>query len=142
MDTLEYYAQITGLRINNSKTKLIWIGSKKHSKEVFHDVRRNLDWGSTHFNLLGIDFSTKLNDIVRVNYGNVIPKKDALLNQWKRRLLTPFGRVTVLKTLIIPKLNHLFIALPNQSVEVLKIYPRNSFILYGVVKMTESNEML
>ena len=80
----------------------------------------SLDWGSTHFNLLGIDFSTNLNDIVRVNYGNVIPKIDALLNQWKRRLLTPIGRVTVLKTLIIPKLNHLFIALPNPSVEVLR----------------------
>ena len=33
LETLEYYAQISVLRINNSKTKLIWIGSKKHSKE-------------------------------------------------------------------------------------------------------------
>ena len=127
LETLEYYAQISGLRINNSKTKLIWIGSKKHSKEVFHDVRWSLDWGSTHFNLLGIDFSTNLNDIVRVNYGNVIPKIDALLHQWKRRLLTPIGRVTVLKTLIIPKLNHLFIALPNPSVEVLRNLSKKFF---------------
>ena len=35
LETLEYYAQISGLRINNSKTKMIWIGSKKHSEVVY-----------------------------------------------------------------------------------------------------------
>ena len=100
--------------------------TEPNSKKL--DLKQDLNvWGSTHFNLLGIDFSTNLNDIVRVNYGNVIPKIDALLNQWKRRLLTPIGRVTVLKTLIIPKLNHLFIALPNPSVEVLRNLSKKFF---------------
>ena len=33
LETLEYYAQISGLRINNSKTKIIWIGSKSTAKK-------------------------------------------------------------------------------------------------------------
>ena len=127
LETLEYYAQISGLRINNSKTKIIWLGSKKHSKEVYHDVRWKLDWGSTEFNLLGIDFSVELDEIVIINYNNIIPKILALLKQWKRRILTPIGRVTVLKTLIIPKLNHLFIALPNPSIDTLKSLTKDFF---------------
>lgn len=39
----------------------------------------------------------------------------ALIQQWKRRILTPFGRVTVVKTSLLPKLNHHFISLPNRE---------------------------
>ena len=38
-----------------------------------------------------------------------------MVQQWKRRILTPIGRVTVAKTLILHKLNHLFISLPNSK---------------------------
>jgi hypothetical protein len=37
----------------------------------------------------------------------------------EHRILTPIGRITVAKTLIIPKLNHLFISLPNPSQETI-----------------------
>ena len=35
------------------------------------------------------------------------------LKNWKMRFLTPFGKVTILKTIIIPKFNHVFISIPN-----------------------------
>ena len=40
---------------------------------MYHDVRWKLDWGSTEFNLLGIDFSVELDEIVNINYNNIIP---------------------------------------------------------------------
>jgi hypothetical protein len=43
----------------------------------------------------------------------------ALIQQWKRRIFTPIGRVTVTKTLNIPKFNHLFISLPNPSPKII-----------------------
>jgi hypothetical protein len=43
----------------------------------------------------------------------------ALIEQWKRRILTPIGRTTVIKTLLIPKLNHLFISLPTPKKETI-----------------------
>ena len=55
-----------------------------------------------------------------MNYKTTIPKIFALLKQWNRRRLTPIGRVTVLKTLVIPKLNHIFIAIPNPNSYVLR----------------------
>ena len=52
LDTIDFFSKFSGLKINTSKTKIIWIGSKKFSDEVFHHSRWKLDWGCTDFNLL------------------------------------------------------------------------------------------
>ena len=49
LDTLDFFSKFSGLKINCSKTKIIWIGSKKFSSQVFHHSRWKLDWGSTTF---------------------------------------------------------------------------------------------
>lgn len=113
LETLELFSKISGLQINSSKTKIVWFGSKKFSSEVFHHSRWKLDWGATEFVLLGIHFSVDLEKIPDLNYDIQIPKIIALIQQWERRILTPIGRITVLKSLIVPKLNHLLISLPN-----------------------------
>ena len=47
-------------------------------------------------------------------------EKDLLI-QWSKRILTPFGRITVVKSLaIIAKMNHLFLALPNPPEKVIQ----------------------
>ena len=35
------------------------------------------------------------------------------ITYWKRRKLTPFGRITVVKMILIPILKHLLISLPS-----------------------------
>jgi len=113
LNILEYFSTISGLKVNSSKTKIVWIGSKKFSKEVYHHVRWTLDWGFSRFNLLGVEFSVNLREMVDINYKKYIPKIKSLIQQWNRRVISPMGKITVLKTLIIPVLNHLFITLPN-----------------------------
>ena len=113
LSTLECFSKFSGLKINNNKTKIVWIGSKKISKDVYHHVRWKFDWDCTSFNLLGIDFNINLEEMVDYNFGKYIPKIKSTLLQWSRRNITPLGKITVLKTLIIPILNHLFIALPT-----------------------------
>ena len=108
------------LNVNSSKTEVIWIGSKKYSAEVFHHVKWNLDWGAVRFSLLGIEFSVELNEMIQINFDKEILKIEALLKQWKNRILTPLGRITILKSLIIPKLNHLFLSLPNPDTIIIK----------------------
>ena len=56
-----------------------------------------------------------------MDYGTQIPKVIALIQQWRRRFLTPIGRITVIKTLLIPKLNHLFISIPNPKKEIISL---------------------
>ena len=43
-----------------------------------------------------------------------------LFKQWNKRNLTTIGKITVVKSLILPVLNHLFIVLPNPSIEIIK----------------------
>jgi hypothetical protein len=50
-----------------------------------------------------------------------------MLQHWKRRILTPIGRVTVVKTLVIPKLNHLFLSLPSPSKETITTLNKDIF---------------
>ena len=42
LQELDFFTNILGLKINLSKTKMIWMGSKHFSKEVFHNSRWSL----------------------------------------------------------------------------------------------------
>ena len=53
VNIFEICRSYSGLKMNTNNMKVTWIGRKKHSKDKLQ-VPVNLDWGTTHFNLLGI----------------------------------------------------------------------------------------
>ena len=59
--------------MNTTKTKVIWIGDKKHSSEKL-PVSYKLEWGTDRFNLLGVLFSVDLEDIPALNYSLYLEK--------------------------------------------------------------------
>ena len=69
---------------------------------------------------MGITFNVDLNKINNINYKEKINNIKKLIKLWKRRYLTPLGKITIIKTLLLPILNHLFIALPNPEEHILK----------------------
>ena len=112
------FAKISGLKININKTQVIWIGSKKFSEEqLLPDLQ--LDWGKFRFTLLGIEFSTNLHEIPKINFDKKIIKLKALIKTWSRRNITPIGRIHIIKSLLISQFNHLFIALPTPDEKTL-----------------------
>ena len=70
--------------------------------------------------VLGVKVSTNINEIVDNNIESKMPAIYRDLEQWKRRNLTPIGKICIIKTLLLSKLVHLFIALPNPSMQRLK----------------------
>lgn len=109
---------ISGLKINLSKTQLVWIGSKKYSTEkLCHEM--NFHW-TTQFKLLGIQFDVDLANIPKLNYDKKLVKIKEIINQWNKRHTTPIGRITLIKSLIISQMNHLFISLPTPSNKFIK----------------------
>ena len=114
LNTLEILSSISGLEVNKDKTKLIWIGSKIKSKSRV-DVNAEMLWGENEFTLLGIIFSTDLNNISKIKFEKVLFKTKAELNSWKYRILSPIGKITVLKTLILLKIIHLFSLIPTPN---------------------------
>lgn len=118
INILRLFANISGLKINNSKTRAVWIGSRKFCGETFNH-RYKLDWKQTDFTILGIKFSCNLDKMIKLNFEDKMKQIEHELKQWSKRILTPFGRITILKTLIISKFNHLFISLPNPPEELI-----------------------
>ena len=45
-----------------------------------------------------------------LNFDPLIIKTRELLGKWKKRLLTPLGKITILQSLTLPKFNHLFMS--------------------------------
>ena len=118
MSVLELFARYSGLNLNYTKTKAIWIGSKKFSKDVYHH-RIKLDWTQENFTLLGIKFTLNLNDIVNINYKDKITQISNEIKIWNKRNLTPVGKITIIKSLF---LSNLIICLPPYQIRTRSYY--------------------
>ena len=68
---------------------------------------------SNSFTLLDIEFNTDLKQMIKNNYESKVQIIKNTLNSYKKRNLSILGKVTVLKTIIIPKLVYLMKVLPS-----------------------------
>ena len=116
--TIRKFAVMSGLRMNNEKTQIIFIGSLKNSN-IRYMRDENFIWNPGTWKILGILFSTNTEMIVGINYQNKLEDIRRILNRWKKRKLTPFGKITIIKSLAVSKLTHLFLNLPDPSREFL-----------------------
>lgn len=117
---LDNFAVSSGLTINKQKTKAIWIGKHKNRKDKLY-VQEDLEWVfGGYFTYLGIDFSQDLEGMVKRNYEEKIKLMKSQISLWLKRSLTVLGRITVVKSLLISKLNYLFLSLPNPPYNVMK----------------------
>lgn len=76
---------------------------------------------------MGINFSVNLEDMIDINHISVMEKIDKLLTRWNSRNLTPICKITFIKTLIVPKINHLILTLPNPTLEFIRSFERKHF---------------
>ena len=111
-NTLEIFGSISGLKVNTEKTQIAWIGKKKHSKHKININNCSLEAISS-FKLLGILFSVNLDDCLKMNFVQKMIEIKELICKWNKRYLTPLGKITIVKTFLLAKLNHLFTSLPN-----------------------------
>lgn len=86
-----------------------------------------INWDSTFFNLPVIELSVYLEKMTSINCDKLLQKALSLIQQQRRKILTPIGGITVVKSLTIPKLNHLFIPLPNPKQDVISSLIRSLF---------------
>lgn len=126
LNTLNQFYHMSGLKINIEKTRAIWIGALSNSHtRLCCDV--NLDWSQDSFKVLGVNFSSNVNDIWDLNYHEVLNKVENICKQWTKRKLTLIGRITIIKSLALAKFTHLFLALPNPPGELIKQIERLFF---------------
>ena len=57
---------------------------------------------------------------MQINYEKAIEAVKQELYSWKHRFITVFGKITVIKTMCLPKLNHIVTVMPNPNKTYLK----------------------
>ena len=110
------FQEWSGLKINLDKTYLAIFG-KIHKKPKFVD-KLKIKW-RTEFKLLGIYFDVTLSKM-QVNYERAVNVVKKELYSWKHRFLSVFGKITVIKTMCLPKLNHIVSVVPNPNLTYLQ----------------------
>ena len=127
IEILNTFEAASGLSLNKHKTKVMWIGRYKERKDSLC-TEENLDWVfDGYFKYLGIDFSGDLHDMVDHNFYTQILHINSQMTLWLKRSLTVFGRIIVVKSLLVSKLNYLFLSLPNPSDEIMKLLQKSFF---------------
>ena len=109
---LDYFGEISGLKLNAEKTNNVWLGNKRNS-----DIRwlphLDMNWNPPKFKILGLWFTCNLEKMEKLNTYDKYLETKVLFNCWAKRSTTPIGKVVVLKSLILSKLIYLRIMLPN-----------------------------
>ena len=117
VNNLTNFYKLSGLKISVTKTKAVWFGSRSNSGEVLcPDL--NLKWVAK-FTLLGIEFDSSLEEM-KTNFSEKIEKMEKVFSNWSYRHLSPFGKVTVIKSLGLSKLSHIALVMPTPTKDMIK----------------------
>ena len=141
LNVLKKFYSMSGLKINVEKTRAIWIGSLSHSnRQLCREYK--LDWSQGALKILGVTFSVEVFDIWDVNTEQIYNSIESICKNWSKRKLTLFGRITIIKSLALAKFIHLFLALPNPPVELIKKLEFFFINFFGTLAKIELKEVL
>lgn len=106
-DTLNEFARVSGCKVNMSKSEAIHIGSLKGSDfKPFQG--EGLLWKENTFKTLGVHFSLNTKALYELNFVPKLTQIQQILNCWRSRSLSLIGKITVIKSLLLPQLLYLF----------------------------------
>ena len=100
LEQLELFGRVSGLKINTSKTKALWLGCTKDCTEKPFGFK----WSEKSVLALGIHFSYDKKISNKLNFYDKLDKLKDCLYAWKKRKLTLLGRNNIVKTLGLSKL--------------------------------------
>ena len=100
LNLLNDFNACSGLEINTSKTEAMWLGQWKERT----DTPFGFKWPKEPISALGIFFSYNQASADSLNFGEKIKILEKTLKIWKRRNLTLYGRINIVKTLGLSKL--------------------------------------
>ena len=116
LEILGDFEGISGLKINLSKCKAVWIGKNRFDNNTLCEDLK-LIW-TNEFRLLGIDFDSDLAKMDN-NFRHKMEEIKKLYNSWLYRHLTPYGKITIIRSMALSKLSHIVLVCPHIAPGVL-----------------------
>ena len=106
---LDRFEQLSGLKVNYTKTEAMWIGSCRDNTET----PLSLKWCKT-VKALGVHFSYNSKESLQKNFYDKISDIKKQIHLWSWRGLSLLGKVyvSIIKSLLLPKLIYIFSILP------------------------------
>ena len=116
---MDQFSNFSGLKPNYEKTCCIKLGTLKEINLDFTTTYNKI-WSQDPFSFLGITFTVDISNIIEINYRDKINAIRKMVNMWSKRNISTIDRITVVKSLMVPKLTHLYMSLPNPNVDLMK----------------------
>lgn len=100
---IEKFGAYSGLKLNTHKTEIMWIGHSKLRNDSIGDIKC-----SSKIKALGVIFSNdhEVNNIA--NWEKPLETVKQAVYNWSKRHLTFYGKITVIKSILLPKFVFLF----------------------------------
>ena len=113
VETLKKFSTLSGLEINKAKTQTMIIGSEVHKGQTADTIFEKVQ----QVEVLGVIITGDLEGM-NVNIERKLAKMEKIMKSWSYRTLSPFGRNTVVKSLVLPQITMLASLLPcmNKSI--------------------------
>ena len=99
LSLLQDFSIISGLKLNKSKTEVFPININSNLDESI-----GISCKKDNFKTLGVWFCSDELEMIQLNLQGKIEEMKNTLNMWNSRNMTIFGRVMVLKTLVLSKI--------------------------------------
>ena len=103
------FKELSGLKVNSSKIEGLWIGSLKNNEMKPLGIK----WPMEPVKALGVFFTYDKKLLHLKNYSEKIDDIKKLINIWSSRGLSIYGKVTLIKSLLIPKIVYTSSLLPT-----------------------------
>ena len=96
---LDDFKKLSGLEVNPTKTEGMWIGSSRENKTKPFGIK----WPNEPIKALGVYYSYDQKLLHEKNFIENLDSVKKLINIWSARSLSLYGKVTIIKSLIVPK---------------------------------------
>ena len=101
--TLTEFSKITSLCVNYQKSEIAWIESAKKWKLSELGIK-TLDLNTAALRILGIHFTCNKTLSKQLNFDRVLNNLKSVINIWRGRTVSLYGKTLILKSLAIPKI--------------------------------------
>lgn len=98
------YGKHSGLNLNENKTEGMWIGKNKLDKNPVGGI----NWPDRAIKALGVYFGHSKQECIQLNWETKLNSCKKIIENWNKRTLTFYGKIQIIKSLLIPKFTYLF----------------------------------